>query len=159
MKSSRLPIILFTLVAAFVVAGCGGGDSEAAAPTVAEFEAAVGTTRDRVDFALARITKAKSKEEFLNRMDEAAVAIDDAATSFEDAGAAEGFEDEADTLATSLHQLSVDLAATAHDIRQPEFGGLVGGAQGLNFESWDNANLALAGMIGDGLDVKLIGRH
>jgi nitrogen-specific signal transduction histidine kinase len=158
MKSFRLPIILLALVAAFVVPGCGGGDSEAA-PTVAEFEAAVGTTRDRVDFALARITKAKSKEEFLNRMDEAAVAIDDAATSFEDAGAAEGFEDEADKLATSLHQLSVDLAATAHDIRQPEFGGLVGGAQGLNFESWDNANLALAGMIGDGLDVKLIGRH
>lgn len=157
MKPHRLFVALVAVAAAFALAGCGGSSSPEP-PTTAEFEESVGSTRDRVDFALSRITKAKSKEEFLNRMDEASAAIDDAASSFADAGAPDEFADEADDLATSLDQLSVDLAATAADIRNPELG-LGELPSGLNFESWDKANLALAAMIGDGLDVKLIGRH
>jgi nitrogen-specific signal transduction histidine kinase len=152
--------LLASLLVAFavVVSACGGGD-ETSSATVAEYTASVSSARDRVDFALARITKATSQEEFLNRMDEAAAAIDAAASDLEDAGVAEGYDDETEQLTSALHQLSVDLEATAHDIAQPEFSGLVGDAQGLNFESWDKANLALAALIGDGIEVELIGRH
>ena len=153
---SRTALVFLLAAAAVFVSGCGGSDS---APTLAEYEQSVVTARDRVDFALARITKAKAKEEFLNRMDEASAAIDNAASDLEEAGAAEGFEDETGKLTDALHQLSVDLSATAHDLRQPEGQGLVSGAQGLNFESWDQANLALASLIGQGIDVELIGRH
>jgi hypothetical protein len=152
---------LVTLLAVVLVgisaAGCGGGDDS---PTVPEFQQSVVNTRDRVDFALSRITKAQSKEEWLNRMDEASAAISDASGEFEEAGAPEQFEDEADKLHTSLNQLAVDLQATAHDLQQPELGDALGeGLQGLNFQSWDDANAALAAMIGDGIKVQLIGRH
>ena len=151
----RLPVVLLA-TATLLASGCGGGSSSA---TLAEYQESVVTTRDRVDFALARITRAKSKEEFLNRMDEASAAIDNAASDLDDAGVAEGFEGETSRLSDSLHQLSVDLSATASDIRQPDFRGLVTGAQGLSFESWDDANRALASLIGQGIEVDLIARH
>lgn len=150
-----LPVVLLA-AAALLASGCGGGSSSA---TLAEYQESVVTTRDRVDFALARITRAKSKEEFLNRMDEASAAIDNAASDLDDGGVAEGFEDETGKLSDALHQLSVDLSATASDIRQPDFRGLVTGAQGLSFESWDDANRALASLVGQGIEVDLIARH
>jgi Arc/MetJ family transcription regulator len=154
---ARFLLVALLGTAVLAASACGGDGTSTA--TVSEYTASVSTARDRVDFALSRITKAKSKDEFLNRMDEAAAAIDAAASDLEDADVAEGYDDETEQLTSALHQLSVDLEATAHDIAQPEFSGLVGNAQGLNFESWDKANLALAAMIGDGLEVELIGRH
>lgn len=155
MKSSRILLMLLAVVSALtlVASGCGGDD---AAPTVAEFESSVVATVDRVDFAVERITKADSKEEFVNRMVEAGVAVDAAATDFEEAGFAEGFEEEGAKLGTALHQLAVDLEATASDIGNPAFGGLVGGTQALQFESWDDANRAIATMAGKGLEVSII---
>jgi len=153
--SRRLFVVLVAVAVA--ASGCGGGGSST--QSLADYSKSVVTARDRADFALARITKAKSKEEFINRMDEASAVIDDAASDLDDAGPAEGFEDETDKLVDALRQLSVDLDALAHDLGQPEGEGLLTGAQGLNFESWDQANLALASLIGQGIDVELIGRH
>jgi hypothetical protein len=140
-------------VLALVGAGCSSDDE--AAPTRAEFEQAVVSTVDRVNFALGRITQAQSEDELLNRMDEAAAAIDGAASDLEDAGAPELFADESEQLTSALHQLSVDLSAVASDVRNE----IVEAPAGLNFESWDQANLALAAMIGDGLNVKTIQRQ
>lgn len=148
----RSLLLALLLAAALVASGCGGGDSE---PTVAEYEVSVNSTRDRVDFALARITKAKSQPELLDRMDEAAAAIDEAASELEDAGAPEQWKDETTQLTGALHQLSIDLEAVAHDVRN----NIVAAPQALNFDSWNKANLALAGLIGDGLNVKPIGNH
>jgi len=153
--SRRLFVVLVAVAVA--ASGCGGGGSST--QSLADYSKSVVTARDRADFALARITKAKSKEEFINRMDEASAVIDDAASDLDDAGPAEGFEDETDKLVDALRQLSVDLDALAHDLGQPEGEGLLTGAQGLNFESWDKANLALASLIGQGIEVELIGRH
>ena len=153
MRIRFLSVALLTAVA-LVGAGCAGGDDEAA-PTNAEFEQTVVATVDRVNFALGRITAATSPDELLNRMDEAAVAIDGAASDLEDAGAPELFADESEELTSALHQLSVDLSAVASDVRNE----IVTAPSALNFESWDKANLALAAMIGDGLDVKTIDRH
>ena len=152
-RTSRRLLVVLVAVAAVAASGCGGGGSST--QSLDDYTQSVISTRDRVDYALARITKAKDKEEFLNRMDEASAAIDKAADSLDGAGPAEGFEDETGKLVDALNQLSVDLEATAHDIRL----GLGEGTLGLNFESWDRANLALASLIGQGIKVELIGRH
>ncbi len=70
---------------------------------------------------------------------------------------AEGFEPESQRFATSLRQLSVDLEATAADLQNPAFGGVMPGLRGFNFESWNKANLALATMVGKGIEVEIIG--
>ena len=41
----------------------------------------------------------------------------------------------------------------------PALGGVTSGLQGFNFESWDKANLALATMIGKGMQVEIIGQY
>jgi hypothetical protein len=146
------------LVLVLSLSACGGSDGGSTA-SQQEYVASVVTARDRVDFALARINKGDSQEERLNRMSEAAAAIDHAASELEDEAVLEGYEDETEKLTKALHQLSVDLEATAHDLSQPELAGLASGAQGVNFESWDEANLALASLIADGFKIKLIGRH
>jgi hypothetical protein len=155
----RVLLLALLSAAALAVSACGGGGDSTA--TIAEYTASVRQARDRVDFALARITAGKKgdMEEFLIRMEEAAVVIDDAASDLEDADVAEGYADETERLTKALHQLAVDLRATAHDLGQPELGGLFPTTQGLNFESWDQANLALAALQADGLKIELIGRH
>ena len=153
-------LFLSLLAAALLaVSACGGGGDSTA--TIPEYTASVTDARDRVDFALSRITKGEkgNTEEFLTRMEEAAAAIDAAASDLEDADVAEGYADETERLTTALHQLAIDLRATAHDLAQPELGGIIPTTQGLNFESWDQANLALATLKADGLKVELIGRH
>jgi hypothetical protein len=146
--------ILLAVVTAFG-AGCGG--SEGGQPTMAEFEAAVVQARDRVDFALARIPKAKSFEEYTNRMEEAAVVIEDAADDLEEVGAAENLEPETKMLISALNELSVDYDSTAEQLREtPE---ILAGSVGLSFDSWDKANRALAGMVGKGVDVTVLQRH
>ena len=153
---TRLATIVLLCAAGVSVAGCAGGDS---APSQSDYAASVVTTRNQVDGVLARITQAQSKEELLKRMDEAAVVIDDVATELEDGGAANGFEDATSQLTDALHQLSVDLAAFAHDARQPGGEALLLGGPGLNFDSWDQANAAPASLQKQGIDVEPIGRH
>ena len=67
--------LLLLLIATVLVSGCGGSGT----PSVEEFSDAVVLNRNRVDFALTRITRADSSDELLNRMDEAAAVIDKAA--------------------------------------------------------------------------------
>jgi hypothetical protein len=137
------------------VPGCG----ESKAPSVPEFERSVVATRDRVDYALARITQAQSKDELLERMDDAASKIDAAAGDLDGAGSPMGYESEADGVVESLHQLAFDVQATADQIRQPGFGDLLTGTKGLSFESWDRVNLALARLKAKGIDVAPLERH
>ena len=160
MSMSRHVVRLFAVLAlllagAVSLVGCGG-DS---APSAADYAAAVVKARDRTDYVLGRITRAGSSDELLNRMDEASAAIEGTASELEDIGAAEGFEAETQKLVSALHQLSNDLAAFAHDARQPGGEVLLIGGPGLNFESWDNANAALASLREQGIQVQPIGRH
>ena len=153
-----MPRLLFVPLLASVTAltfGCG----DSSMPSVQEFEQSIVVTRDRADFALERITRADSEEELLARMDEAADTIDDAASDLEGVGSSKDYESEVDNLVDSLHELAFDVQATADQIRQPGFGDLLIGTRGLSFESWDNVNLALAGLIGKGIEVALLERH
>ncbi len=152
---SRLLLLSLLALSAVIASSCGGSDT----PSREKFEQSVITTRDRVDFSLARITQAQSKEEFLNRMDEAADTIDDAAGDLSEVGAPADYSKEATQLVDSLDQLAVDLQSTADQIRQPGFEDLVTGAAGLSFDSWDAANRALADLKDKGIAVSLIQRH
>lgn len=153
-----MPRLLFVPPLVFVAAlafGCG----ENRTPSVQELEQSVVATRDRVDFALERITRAQSRAELLGRMDEAADTIAAAAGDLEGVGAPKGYESEVGELVGSLGQLAFDVQATADQIRQPGFGDLLTGTRGLSFESWDTVNVALAGLKKKGIEVAPLERH
>jgi hypothetical protein len=151
----RRAIVVALLAAAVLAAGCGGSS----APTVDEFGRSVVSTRDRVDYALARITRAQSKGDLVERMDEAAGAIDDAARDLEDVGAPERLDTELSALVDALGQLAFDVQATADQIRQPGFTDLLAGTKGLSFESWDAVNRAFAALDAQGIEVAPLARH
>ena len=147
-----VPLLVSVAVLAF---GCGENSNS----SVQELERSIIATRDRVDFALARITRAQSRDELLGRMDEAADTIDDAARDLEGVGTPKDFESGVDKLIDSLRQLAFDVQATADQIRQPGFDDLLTGTRGLSFESWSQANLALADLMRKGIEVTLLERH
>ena len=139
-----------------VVAACGGRDAE---PTNAEYAQAVVSAVDRTDFALARVTRADSMDELVKRMTEAGLVITAAAEDLEEHGAPSVFVDENEKLVKSLEALGNDVSLTAEQILQPGYDDLLAGARGLSFDSWDDANLALASLIGSGLPVQTLQRH
>jgi hypothetical protein len=145
--------VLLALVV--VVSGCGGGD----APSVAELERSIVTARDRVDSALARVTQASNEDELLERMQEAGASIEDAADALEAGGAGADYEDDVAELVESLRRLAFDVQATAEQLRTPGFEGLLTGAQGLSFESWNRVNAALGGLRRKRIEVEPLGRH
>ena len=151
---SLRPLLLVLLAALVLAAGCGGGE-----PSVEKFSDAVVTNRNRVDYALARITRAKSQDELLTRMDEAAVVIDKSADELADTGAPSDYQPEADNLVKNLRQLAVDVQATADQARIPGFENLFQGTRGLSFDSWDDVNKALAGLVGKGIPVTILQNH
>ena len=91
-------------------------------------------------------------------MDEAAVVISKASDELAETGAPSDYQPEADDLVAALNQLSVDIQATADQARVPGFEGLLTDAalQGLSFDSWDQANKALAGLAGKGIQVTIL---
>jgi hypothetical protein len=150
----RHPAFLVALVLMAVVAGCGGSSTA----SKSDYAASVVNARDRVDFALAQITQSKTKDEFLDQMVASSELIDDAANDFENASSAKGFDDESKKLAKAMHQLAVDLNATAEQIRLPGYEGLLD-AKGLNFDSWTAINATLADLNEQGIKVSPLGRH
>lgn len=133
-------------------AACGGDDSS----ELQDYEASVVETRNNVDDALANISEAQSRAEFLNRMDQAAVLISRAADDLDDAEVAEGFEDETTELTAALRTLSTDLEQTAAQFRQtPE----LFNSPGLAFEGWTRANEVLRGLAEQDIAVEPIANH
>lgn len=145
---------LFVAVA-MLAAGCG----ESTVASVPELEQAIVLARDRSDFVLEAITRAQSKDEFLERMDDAADTIDDAAADLEAVRAPAEYESDVDRLVKSLHQLAFDLQATADQVREPGFDDLLTGTQGLSFESWVDVNRALSALSREGIEAAPLERH
>ena len=151
----RACLASLAIAAAVLGAGCGGSGTASRE----ELEQAVVLARDRVDFALAEVTRAESKDEFLERMDAAAEIIGDAADDVDGVGAPEPYRSDVGQLARSLEQLAFDVQATADQVREPEFGGVLDGARGLSFESWNSVNRALSRLARSGIDVRPLERH
>jgi hypothetical protein len=150
------PRILLVLLLSLAVLASACGSS--GGPSVQEFSDAVVLNRNRTDYVLARITRAQSQEELLNRMDEAATVIGKAADELDKTGAPSDYQPEADNLVKSLRQLSVDIQATADQARVPGFETLLTDT-GLSFNSWDDVNKALAGLAGKGIEVSILQPH
>ena len=155
MTVRALVLALLAALVLVVATGCGGGKSE---PSREDYAKAVVLNRDRVDFVLARITRAQSVDELLTRMEEASTVIERAAGELDDTGAPSEYQPEADNLVKQMRQLGVDIKATADQAQQPGFEGLVTDPhlQGLSFDSWTKMNKALAGLAGKGIKVAII---
>lgn len=154
----RLTLLLLgvaSVAAAIAVGGCGGGGE----PSRQEYQASVVKTRDEVDAALAQIQQATSEDDFLDRLEAAGARIDDAAGSLDDAGAPTPLEEENKKLVRALRGLGSELEATAGQVRDLGFETLLGGAAGLNFESWDTVNTILGRLRKQGIAVQPLERH
>ena len=151
-------VVAVAAVVAIAAVGCGlgGGDD---ATSQEDYQAAVVNSRDRVEFALARLPKAQTLEEFLERMDEAAETIDDTAGDLDDVGAPSDLVDPHERLVGQLGQLASDIQGTADQARVPGFEDILQGAQGLNFESWDKINAILAELRRQGIEVEPLARQ
>jgi hypothetical protein len=148
--------IVAALAALMLVAGgataCGGGDDS----SLEDYEASVVETRNNVDDALANISEAQSRNDFLKRMEQAAVLISRAADDLDDAEVAEGFEDETTNLSNALRTLSTDLEQTAAQFRvTPE----LFNSEGLAFEGWTQANQILRDLKKQDIQVEPIANH
>jgi hypothetical protein len=147
--------IVAVLVIALLSVGataCGGDDSS----DIQDYESSVVETRNNVDDALANISEAQSRQEFLTRMEQAAVLINRAADDLDDVEAAEGFEDETTELTAALRTLSTDLEQTAAQFRQtPE----LFNSPGLAFEGWTKTNEVLRGLAEQDIAVEPIANH
>jgi len=150
-------VAVAAIVAIVVVGLVRGGDESST--TQGEYQTAVVNTRDRVDFALGRLSKAQSLEELLERMDEAAGTIDDAAGDLDDLAAPTDLESPHERLVDQLGQLSADVKGTADQARVPGFEDILNGAAGLNFESWDKVNAILAELRRQGVEVEPLARQ
>jgi hypothetical protein len=152
------------VVVAVVVAGgvvlaglaLGGGNDPS---STQDYQAAVVETRDRVDFALGRLSQAQSLDELLTRMDEAAASIDDAAGELDGKTPPEALTDEHATLVAELGKLAEDVQGTADQARVPGFESILNSASGLNFESWDKINAVFVTMKAQGVRVQPLARH
>jgi hypothetical protein len=145
------------LVAAVFLGRAIAGSNE---PTSrADYQESVVTARDRVDFALGRLSKAQSLEELITRMDEAAVVIDKSAQELDDTTPPTDLEKQNTLLVAHLESLVTDVQGTADQLRVPGFEDILTGAEGLNFPSWDKINTVLGELQQLGIDVELLSRH
>jgi hypothetical protein len=143
-------------VAAGTLAACGGAETL----SKDEYADVVGTSRDRVDYALAQITVGTgSFEELVERMEAAADSIDEAAGDLDGSGTANGFDDETSDLVDAFHQLAAGLDGTAHDASIDGMEGLLTGTNALQFPGWNKANRVLASLKDQGISVEPIGSH
>ena len=154
-----LALVAVAVVAAVAVAvgiaALGGGETTSRE----SYQAAVVNTRDRVDFAYARIARSPSIEELVVRIDEASVVVGDTASDLEDAGVPDGLEDENERLVKALRAFSDVLAGTAAQFRDPTFAGTLPGITSLSFPEWDAVNKVLAELNEQGIEVDQLARH
>jgi hypothetical protein len=141
-----------------VLAGLALGGSNDPSSTQ-EYRAAVVQERDRVDFALGRLSRAQSLEELISRMDEASATIDGAGDELDGTAPPENLAEEHTRLVKQLGLLAQDVGSTADQLRDPAFSDLLMGAEGLNFESWDKINAVLEDMKKKGVVVEPLARH
>jgi hypothetical protein len=150
-------ILAGVAVLAMLVSGaataCGGDDDS----ELQDYEASIVETRNNVDDALAEISEAQSRNDFVKRMEQAAVLISRAADELDEVEAAEGFEDETTNLTAALRTLSSDLEQTAAQFRvTPD---LFNQSAGLSFEGWTEANRILRDLQEQDIAVEPIANH
>jgi ABC-type transporter Mla subunit MlaD len=145
-------------VAAVVIVGIALGGSKGTA-TRPEYRATVTNARDRVDFALERVTRSTSVDLLIQRLDEASTTVAGAADELDGADVAKGFGDENDELVNTLRDFSRSLVNTSETFSDPTFAGDIGAASSLSFPEWDKVNAILARLRKQGIRVPPLERH
>jgi xanthine/uracil/vitamin C permease (AzgA family) len=144
--------------AAVAVVGIALGGPGGSASTT-DYQESVIDARNQVELALAGISEATSVEELLAQLDEAAVAVQDAAVDLAGAGVADGFEDENDKLVGAMTALSSELSGTAETLRDPAFAEALPRLSSLSFKQWEAVNRILTALKKQGIDVEPLARH
>ncbi|MBA2740955.1 MAG: hypothetical protein H0U46_02980 [Actinobacteria bacterium] len=144
---------VFAIAVAVVLLG------DEATASRADYQANVVNARDRVDFALARITRSQSIDELIERVDEASAVLGKTASDLDDTGVAPGFEPANARLVKTLQSFSDELAATAAQFRDPSFAASLAGITSLSFPQWTQTNKVLADLKKQGLQVEQLERH
>jgi hypothetical protein len=159
-RTTQILAVVAAVAGAFIAIGLAvvllGGDATASRT---DYQDTIVNTRDRVDFAYARIAKSTSIDELIERMDEASAVIGKTASDLDEAGVAEGFEDMNETLVSKLQAFSNVLHSTAQQFQDPTFGSALGGINSLSFPEWDEVNKVLAEMKAKGIQVDQLERH
>jgi hypothetical protein len=154
-----LAVLAVAIAAAFAVAVAVILLGDDATASRADYQATVVNARDRVDFALVRITRSQSTDELIARIDEAAAVIGKTASDLDDAGVAEGFEQLNERLVTTLDEFSDELAGTAAQFRDPSFAGTLPAITSLSFPQWDALNRVFGDLKEQGVTVEQLPRH
>lgn len=161
----RYPVPLLALLGVALAVAFGvaalllllGGEDTASRT---DYQASVVSARDRVDFALERITRSQSPEELIERIDQASIVVSATASDLDDQGVAPGFEELNDRLVRTLRRFSDELAGTAAQFSDPTFGaGLLDSINSLGFLEWEKTNAILIEMKKRGLAVQPLERH
>jgi hypothetical protein len=159
-RTTQILVIVAAVAGGFIAIGLAvvllGGDATASRT---DYQATVVNTRDRVDFAYARIARSSSIDELIERMDEASAVIGKTASDLDEAGVADGFEDTNARLVTKLQAFSNVLHSTAEQFQDPTFGSAIGGINSLSFPEWDEVNKVLAELKAKGIQVDQLERH
>jgi len=145
-------------IAAVAVVGIVLGGGEASASR-AEYQDTVVVARNRVELALAKIAKVQSLAQLLASLDDASVAADTSAAELGEAGVADGFGDENDTLVTALSALAFELSGTAETMRDPNFAAALPKLNSLSFPQWEVVNSVLTDLEEQGIEVEPLARH
>jgi hypothetical protein len=148
--------VLVVATVAVVGIALGGGSNSASKTT---YQADVVRARDRVDFALERITRSRSPDELLSRLDEASSTLEDTARDLGGVSAPNGLDDENSRLVSTLHSFSAELEGTVRTLRDPSFTGALPGINGLSYPQWNQINTILAQLEAQGIHVQPLARH
>ena len=149
-------IVAAGVAATVGIAFRGGGNGTT---SKAAYRATVHNARDRVDYALERITKSQSIDQLVQRINEASVSVNGAASELDHAKVARGFADDNARLVSTLQAFSQELASTASTFSDPTVGGALANATSLSFPEWDKVNAILTEMQHRGVTVPLLARH
>ena len=143
--------LIVALLAAAVLAGCGGEASKA------DFAQQVVAARDDADAGLAQIVQASSLDDLIARMKIAAVEVRGASGVVRKADAPDDLEDERDLLAERLIALSDEIISTVETLEA--FPDQAQALRAVNFEQWDAVQASLASLRRQGIKVRPLERH
>ena len=147
----RTLLALTALLLVATAAGCSDSVSDE------EFQTQAREARDRIDVALADMTRATTLDDLLERMRYASDETRAAADELAEGGFPGDVEEEAQELVDALSALADEVSATADALDQGEFEG--SSIQGLEFENWERSQAALDALRNEGIDVRPFERY
>jgi hypothetical protein len=151
---ARSKSLLTALAAAFLLAGCAGGDDSADT-----FEQNVVDARNTADTAFARLRRPASMDDLVQRLRTGSDRVAAASETVAESDAPSELEDEQLRLTTALTRLSGEFEAAANSIELVLEAGQEQPVQSLIFDNWDTVQDVLDELREQGIDVPPLRRN